>query len=657
MPTTTPRWPTNAAAPWRWLVHLSVGGKLSLGFGLVLACTLGVAFAALHALQLSQSSSAQLRVLDRLQGALAEARLAERAFGLAPSAEAAAQVDAALRQLQAEAPRSGSGDDFRTALGAGAQGYLDAFHRYADARRTAVDARLRMQGLAEDTGQSFSGLFLDQVDDINLALEQGGVPDPQQMQLLEEAASLRERLAYLRDSELYFSLEAQKRFRDDWENRVNELGSALSSLASRLDGERRGALDEANRALDQYRQAFLRFVASGEAAASAQAGMSDAATQVTGLLQRERERRAEADGAMRKRLDLQLAAMVLLALATSIAACLAIRRAIVAPLRQMLGLARRIAAGDLAEGSLPIARRDELGQLGEAIGQMQEALRVLVGRIGAEVARLDQAAGSLAGMVGRTGHGVSAQRQQADRVADAMQRVTRSAAQVNVQVEGSQAALGDAGKLIREGDALMREASASLQRLSREVSGSAASMQLLETQSEAITAVLDVISSVAEQTNLLALNAAIEAARAGEHGRGFAVVADEVRALAGRTRSSTGEIETMIQRLGQVTRETAEGLRGSQRLTAEGVDLAGRASGVLASITDAMGQLERTGLTIAQAAAQQHELACQVDEAVARVGEVVEQNARDCAELEAASDSLQLLSASLGGAVGAFRRG
>ena len=657
LPVIHPRHDSAVMVLRRWLARLSVGGKLLLGFGLVLACTLGMAVTAWHALKLTQASAAQLRALDRLQDSLASARQAEKDFGLAPSPVARERVDSSLQALRVELPKTGSGEEFLQAMADTTTHYLKSFEGYADARAAAQQAQLRMQVLAEATGQCFSGLFIDQLDDIGSALEQSAIPDALQLQLLEDAATLREKLGHLRDSELYFSLDAQKRYRDDWENRVNELGTALESLASRLDGERRNSLDQASQALDEYRQAFLRFVVSGESAVVAQTSMASSAERVTTLLDHERVRRTEADAVLRQHLDVQLAAMVLLALALSVGACLMIRRAIVTPLRQMLGLAQRVAGGDLGDRLEPSTRGDELGQLNDAIGVMLEALRALVGRIGTEVARLDQAAGSLAGTVERTGEGVHAQRQQAERVADAMQRMTRTAAEVNVQVDGSRVALGDASALIREGDSLVQQASDSLQRLSREMTTSAQSMQVLEAQSEAITTVLDVINAIAEQTNLLALNAAIEAARAGEHGRGFAVVADEVRALACRTRDSTGEIESMIQRLGQLTRKTADGLRDSHLLTAEGVDLTGRASGVLASITKAIVRLERTGQTIAEAAATQHEMARHVDQAVEQVGQVVEQNALDCGRLEEASGSLQRLSVSLGEAVGAFRGG
>ncbi|OAI94092.1 chemotaxis protein [Pseudomonas putida] len=627
--------------------RLSVGGKLSLGFALVLVCTLGMGLAAWYALQVSQANSERLRGLERLQNHLAEARQAEKVFALVVTAESAEQVATALQKLLGE---SGDGDVAR--LGTE---YLQGFQAYARARLQAQDARLRMQELAQGAGQRFAGVFLDQLDDINAGLEQDQSPGTAAMQLLEDAAALRERLANLRDSELYFTLDPQQRYRDDWINRVNELGSALSSLAARLEGERRQALDEAATALEEYRQAFLRYSDSGEQALGQQTAMSNAAQQVIAALDGERERAVQAWEVQRRHLDLQLALMLGLALLSSIIACVLIRRSIAVPVRQMLALAQRVAAGDL-HGRLPrLGRSDELGQLNEAIGVMLQALRDLVGRIGGDADQLDIAAGTLAGMVERTGQGVRAQRRQTGEVMQAMQLMTQATVQVNQRVDASQASLGQASSLIHEGDRLVREASQSLQRLSGEMGAGTAAMQLLQSQSEAITGVLDVISAVAEQTNLLALNAAIEAARAGEHGRGFAVVADEVRGLASRTRASTGEIDGMIQRLGEVTRTAAASLDDSQRLTGEGVELTARASAVLAAITASIVEVESAAGHIAEAARTQQDLAWRVDDAAGEVERVVEQNAAECARLEEASEGLQRLSTGLGEALGVFR--
>lgn len=184
--------------------RLSVGGKLSLGFGLVLICTLGMAITAWYSVQATQSSATYLRDLDRQKANLAQARLAEKDFGLLPSPQMAGQVEQALGLLRAGAPVAHLGEAFALALADSSDRYLKAFQAYAEARQQALQARLRMQVLAQTSGQRFSEVFLDQLDDINLGLEQHRQPDAQSMQQLEEAGVLRERLANLRDSELYF---------------------------------------------------------------------------------------------------------------------------------------------------------------------------------------------------------------------------------------------------------------------------------------------------------------------------------------------------------------------------------------------------------------------------------------------------------------------
>lgn len=631
-----------------WFGHLSVGFKLSLGFGLVLLFTLIMLVATLHAMQVLQAASDEQQLIDGLQLTLAETRQVEKDFGLTLATAMAQQVRARLDGLRGELQA------VEPVLGDALQGYASAFDGYVSALQAARQARLRMQSLAVAAGQRFAGLFIDQLDSINLSLEHNVAPTEEQMQQLEDAVNLRERLANLRDSELAFSLDLQRQSRDDWENRMSELATALASLTTRVDDEQRQGLEEARQALADYRQAFLDYVAGNQVAARAESQMTRAAQQVASLLEHERAARADAHASSQHTLRVQLLVLGLLAMVLGIVAALLIRRAIIVPLRQMLGLAQRVAAGDLREMPATALRRDELGQLLEAVRHMLDALRGLVGRIDSDVGQLEQAAGSLVNSAQRTGDGVRAQRELTEWVADAMQRMTDACATISEQIAASCEALGDAGGLAREGDGLVSRASESLQNLAREMATSVASMRSLQEQSASITRVLDVINALAEQTNLLALNAAIEAARAGEHGRGFAVVADEVRALASRTSESTGEIEVMIRRLGELTRATADSLQGSQSFTAQGVELTGQASAVLTSITHTMAGVESSARAIDAAAAAQYDMARQVDDAVERVARVVEQNAEDCHLLQAASGSLQQVEVSLKVAVGAF---
>jgi methyl-accepting chemotaxis protein len=241
---------------------LSVGSKLSLGFGLVLLCTIIVGVAAWYALHASQASTLKLLALDQMQSHLMQARIAEKGFDPLLAPELAKEVDAAVSAINDEMRSAAAGSSFDESLEQATSEYREAFRTYAAARQQSIDARLRMQSLAESTSQRFSGVFMDQMDAVTTQQIDGEIPQSSIMQMLEDSVVLQQRLSNLRDSEMRFSLDSQKPYHDDWVNRVSELGTALGSLAVRLDGDRRQGLDEATAALDEYRRAFLLFSAS-----------------------------------------------------------------------------------------------------------------------------------------------------------------------------------------------------------------------------------------------------------------------------------------------------------------------------------------------------------------------------------------------------------
>ena len=629
--------------------NLSVGAKLSLGFGLVLLVTLAVAVTAFRSMGVLQQRGEQSRQESSIQALILRARIAEKAFALDLAPQRLDQVREAIgtlnRQLDAEPANSA----VRTA----ASTYLEQFLGYADSLRRAREARLRMQALAQTAGDSFTLLFLDQLDALNTRLGQGTLPDSAQMVRLEQTAALRDKLAKLRDSELYYSLDGEERYRSDWEMSMSDLLAAMQVLDL---GEQQGeSLQEASTALGDYRKAFREFVDSRGQSAQSSAAMNAQTEQVSKLLAQADEQQRQAVLDDNRNADRQLGLITVLALALGIGASLLIRQLIVQPLRQAVQLVRRVAAGDLSDPPSDSGRRDELGQLLDTVGNMLGSLRGLVGRIDRGVGSLNGMAGSLAEVTLSNSRGVEHQRQETELAATAMQQMAVTAQEVARNAGEASEAVAHADQQAREGDELVRQAGGKIDRLAVEMSGCAEAMRSLLVESAAIGGVLDVIKAVAEQTNLLALNAAIEAARAGEQGRGFAVVADEVRGLARRTQRSTTEIEGLIVRLSSVAQQAAERLQGSHVLSDETVVLAAQASQALARITRAVSRIEQMNQQIAAAAEQQSVVAEQVSQNMTRVREVAEGSARESLQLQVSTTDLQQVGSELKAAVGHFR--
>lgn len=513
---------------------------------------------------------------------------------------------------------------------------------------------MRMQTLAQTAGESFTLVFLDQLDALSVQQERGTPPDSGQLLLLEQTTALRDKLARLRDSELYYSLDGEERFRSDWEMSMSDLLSSMQVL--NLDDQEKVSLQAASHALGDYRKAFEQFVASRKQSARSSEAMNMQTQQVSELLDKANQFQSQAIQRDSRNAYSQLGLISLLALALGIGASLLIRHLILQPLRRAVHLAQQVAAGDLncvPDGAS--VRHDELGQLLDTVNSMLGSLRGLVGRIGTGVGLLNGTAGSLAEVIQRSSRGVERQRQETEIAATAMQQMNAMAGEVARNVKDASAAVALADDQAREGDDLARQAGSKINQLALEMTGCTDAMQSLLAESTAIGGVLDVIKAVAEQTNLLALNAAIEAARAGEHGRGFAVVADEVRGLARRTQSSTAEIEDLISRLRGVAQQATERLQGSHALTGETVILAGQASQALTRITRAVSSIEQMNKQISGAAEQQRVLAEQASQNIVRVREVAEESAQESEKLQILTLELQRVDQELNAAVGHFR--
>ena len=250
----------------RWLGNLSVGAKLWLGFGLVLLLTAGVAITAFTSIGSLQQRSERLRGELQVQARVLQARIAEKDFALLLDERFATQVQTTVAQLQEGALGK------NPKLAPVAQAYLQEFERYAEALRQLQMARMQMQRTARVASESFTAVFLDQLDALSQAAEQA-TDATEHLTLLEQSAALRDKLAQVRDSELNYSLDNDQSRLADWEMGMSDVLAAIDTLTLRVTEEGQASLREARDALATYRQSFTQFADSRGRIVEASAGM------------------------------------------------------------------------------------------------------------------------------------------------------------------------------------------------------------------------------------------------------------------------------------------------------------------------------------------------------------------------------------------------
>ncbi|MCG7983145.1 MAG: methyl-accepting chemotaxis protein [Candidatus Thiodiazotropha lotti] len=299
------------------------------------------------------------------------------------------------------------------------------------------------------------------------------------------------------------------------------------------------------------------------------------------------------------------------------------------------------AASSMADGDLTVQcelkSQDELGQIIKAFNQMGLKFRNVITELKESTIQLASAAEETSVITGETSERIQQQQLETEQVVTAMNEMTMTVQDVAQNAGVADAAAQDADEKANEGINVAATALLATKDLADEVQQAADVIQKLETESENIGTVLDVIRGIAEQTNLLALNAAIEAARAGEQGRGFAVVADEVRTLAGRTQQSTQEIQGMIERLQQGAKEAASAMNQGQDKAKHSLTQVKSADSALNQINQAVVRIKEMNAQIATAAEEQGTVAEEINRNIVAINNLSTESAQGAEETAHAS--------------------
>ena len=636
-----------------WFANIGVSRKLALGFGVVLALTLILAWNGWVSLGSVIQRSGLMTEISLLNKTLTDLRIARLQFMLANGdAESTERLDKNLGVYLAQQTRLL--DSFTNPVNAAQlkeqAGYNAQYQNsLSDMRRAYAQANASRKAI-DDTSARLSQLTGNVTSQV-LELSEYDEARFAQFQAITEIKDNVQRAQYL--LRVYIGAPGNEAAKAIY-TQFDATQAALTGHAAVLEATSGAALQQIRTVLDEFRAAVQSLETAVQAIAKARQEMTDQQKEIVRISDSLYQFQLDALDAQSSDARSRLIVSTLLALVLGVLAAWLITHQIILPLRATLAEVERIASGDLSE-TPPIHRRDELGVLQRGIQQMGSTLRELIGGIRDGVSQISAAAEELSAVTQQTSAGVNSQKEETDQVATAMHEMSATVQEVARNAEQAALAATEADNEAREGDRVVTEVVTQIERMASAVVRSTEAMTALQSESDKIGSVMNVIRAVAEQTNLLALNAAIEAARAGEAGRGFAVVADEVRGLAQRTQKSTEEIEGLVAALQNGTQQVASIMHTSRDLTDSGVELARRAGASLGSITRTVSNIQAMNQQIAAAAEEQSAVAEEISRSVVNVRDVSEQTAAASEETAASSTELARLGGHLQSMVSRFR--
>ncbi|MCI3912971.1 methyl-accepting chemotaxis protein [Pseudomonas viridiflava] len=637
------------------LGNLSVKLKLALGFGLVLLLTLAITLTGWHGLDTMIDRSESLSAIDRLNSLTKDLRTERIVARVENTPENVSRVVDRLNEIEALLASLRKQSDEADALASlESQSQLislmeKTFTDLGADREARDQMRARLDEKSEQAVKAVAQVEAEVLKAVSQEQDNG-----ERMDEFTNLSQLKHQIQIARYQVQAYTFTGKEADENATVTAIDEALKEMQQITQDQADENIQALVPANEALQQYREQLTRFKVIQVKTEAGQETLEDlgdkmlnAVAELSALQGTRRD--SEADSSRKT-----LSGVAALALLVGLLAAWIMTRQITEPLRQTLIAAARIAQGDLSK-DLETGRRDELGQLQNSMQAMTLSLRELIGGIGDGVSQIASAAEQLSAVTEQTCMGVNTQKDETDQVATAMNEMTATVQEVARNAQEASQSAAQADQQAQDGDRVVGQAITQIEQLAREVVNSTQAMNQLKQESSKIVGVLDVIKSVSQQTNLLALNAAIEAARAGEAGRGFAVVADEVRSLAQRTQKSTEEIEELIEALQTGTQQVATTLDNSRSLTDSSVELSRRAGGALEQITRTVATIQQMNEQIAAASEEQSTVAEQINASVINVRDISEQTASSSNETAASSVELARLGSHLKALVGKFR--
>ena len=332
--------------------------------------------------------------------------------------------------------------------------------------------------------------------------------------------------------------------------------------------------------------------------------------------------------------------------AVSVGIAMLLTTSITVPISEAVVLAETVAEGDLTR-TVAVTGADEPARLSSALLRMQQSLRDALGHIANSSTQLASAAEELNSVTEEATRGIQRQNDEIQQAATAITEMSSAVDEVAHTASSTSEASAESARVTDEGRRQVENTVSSIHRMNEQIATTSELVQNLASQSQQIGTVLDVIRAIAEQTNLLALNAAIEAARAGEAGRGFAVVADEVRALAHRTQLSTREIEQIITQIRTETGNAVDAMHQSTMTAEEALKVSTAAGQALATISDQINRISDSNLVVASAAEQQAKVARDIDRNIVNISDLATQSAAGANQTSASAHELSRLAVDL----------